>query len=450
MQTVDYSKLYGLIDGYRDNMLQTLDELVSIPSVKGVSKKDMPFGEDCAKVLDKMLSIADDMGFTTKNFQNYVGTIRYNSKEDTLGILCHLDVVPVTAKNWNYPPFKATLSNGNIFGRGTIDDKGPAVSVLYAMKSIKDMGIKLANNVRFIVGCDEENGSSDLEYYSTCESMPPNVFTPDGSYPCINIEKGMIRLSFKAKYDGSIVKGLNGGTVINGVPAECYIVTDSVLPESDNVSIESVDGGYKVKYTGLSGHASTPELANNGITGLFEYLSKYDTSKVIHAINSMFPHGDYNGRGLGIFTEDTVSGKVTCVLSMISMQDDYICGKVDIRFPINTTKEDIIRVANDTMHSHGIELEVLMAENPHHTNEDSDFIKTLLNIYAQETGNTPYCKAIGGGTYVHNIDGGVAFGAEFPDDENNMHGDDEHISLDSLILNTKMFARAIIEVCGTE
>ena len=164
----------------------------------------------------------------------------------------------------------------------------------------------------------------------------------------------------------------------------------------------------------------------------------------------MFPHGDYNGRGLGIFTEDTVSGKVTCVLSMISMQDDYICGKVDIRFPINTTKEDIIRVANDTMHSHGIELEVLMAENPHHTNEDSDFIKTLLNIYAQETGNTPYCKAIGGGTYVHNIDGGVAFGAEFPDDENNMHGDDEHISLDSLILNTKMFARAIIEVCGTE
>lgn len=447
---MNYSKLYELIDSYQKDMLSTLDTLISVPSVKGKELPNMPYGENCAEVLSKMLSIADNMGFITKNFENYVGTIKFNDKPENLGILCHLDVVPVTEKNWSYPPFRATLNNDKIYGRGAIDDKGPAVAVLYAMKSIKDMGIKLKQNVRFVVGCDEENGSSDLEYYSTCENMPPNVFTPDGSYPCINIEKGMIRVSFKMKYDGSLIKELNGGTVINGVPAECYIITDKNIPSDKNITVEKLNNGYLVKYTGLSGHASTPELADNGITGLLNYIKQFDTSQAIQGLSKMFPHGDYNGKSLNIFYDDPLSGKTTSVLSLISLKDGFIECKQDIRYPLNTSKEIIIDTIQNIMIENGYQPTILMAENPHHTDENSKFIKTLLDIYSSETGNKSYCKAIGGGTYVHNIDGGVAFGAEFPNDENNMHGDDEFIKLDSLMINCKMFARAIIEICGVD
>ncbi|MCD7800010.1 MAG: Sapep family Mn(2+)-dependent dipeptidase [Ruminococcus sp.] len=447
---IEYQKLYDFIDTQQSEMLSSLDRIVSIPSVKGDALEGMPYGENCAEVLNSFLSIADSMGFVTHNFENYVGTIKFNGTKESLGILCHLDVVPVVEKGWKYPPFKATLDDGKVFGRGTIDDKGPAIAVLYAMKSIKDMGIRLKSNVRFIVGTDEENGSSDLEYYSKCESMPLNVFTPDGSYPCINLEKGMIRVSFNCKYQGDFIKELQGGTVINGVPAECYAVVSSEVPQTENIIIEKVSNGYKVKYTGLSAHASTPQLGDNAITGLIEYLSKFDSSQAIQSLYNMFPHGDYNGKSLGIFAEDELSGSVTSVLSMISMQDGVIHCKQDVRFPICTTKENIIDTLKMRMEGYGYTCDILMAENPHHVNEDSHFIKTLLKIYQEETGNEPYCQAIGGGTYVHNIDGGVAFGAEFPNEDNGMHGDNESIRLDSLILNCKMFARAIIDICGVE
>lgn len=447
---MDYTKLYEKIDSYQNDMLTTLDTLIAIPSIKSEKVADMPYGENCTKVLSKMLDTANSMGFITKNFDNYVGTIKFNDKSEKLGILCHLDVVPVITKNWSYPPFRATLNAGKIFGRGAIDDKGPAIAVLYAMKSIKDIGIKLKDNVRFIVGTDEENGSSDLEYYSKCEKMPPNVFTPDGSYPCINIEKGMIRILFNGKYQGNFIKEIQGGTVINGVPAECYAIVSSEIPQTQNITVNKVENGYKVTYTGLSAHASTPELGNNAITGLIEYLSKFDKSSVIQSLAKYFPHGDYNGKHLGIFAEDSLSGKTTSVLSIINLNSNIISCKMDIRFPLNITKEDIISKVSEKLQNCGYSLDVSMAENPHHTNENSKFIKTLLNIYESETGNEPYCQAIGGGTYVHNIDGGVAFGAEFPNDDNNMHGDDEFIKLDSLMLNCKIFARAIIEVCGIE
>lgn len=445
-----YQELYDYIDTQQQSMLNSLNAIISIPSVRSNSLEDMPYGENCAKVLNEFLYIAECMGFITKNFDNYVGTIKFNNKSENLGILCHLDVVPVIEKNWSYPPFKATLKDGKIFGRGAIDDKGPAIAVLYAMKSIKDLGIKLLNNVRFVVGTDEENGSSDLEYYSTCESMPPNVFTPDGSYPCINIEKGMIRISFSGKYQGDFIKEIQGGTVINGVPAECYAIVSKEVPQAENITVEKVETGYKVKYVGLSAHASTPELGVNAITGLLEYLSKFDSSQAVQGLIKMFPHGDCNGKSLGIFAEDTLSGKVTSVLSVISMKDNVIECKQDIRFPICTTKENIIDTISKSMKDNAYVCDVLMAENPHHTDESSDFIKSLLRIYQEETGNEPYCQAIGGGTYVHNIEGGVAFGAEFPNEDNNMHGDDEYIKLDSLMLNCKMFARAIVDICGVE
>lgn len=98
--------------------------------------------------------------------------------------------------NWKSDPFTAEIRDGRIYGRGAIDDKGPAVAVLYALRAIRESGIPLRKNVRFLLGCNEENGSTDLEYYMARHAMPPQVFTPDGSYPIIHLEKGMLRLQF--------------------------------------------------------------------------------------------------------------------------------------------------------------------------------------------------------------------------------------------------------------
>ena len=164
------AEIYNYVDANLTRMIGTLSELVAIPSVKGKAVPGKPYGEECAKVLDKMLNIASSFGFKTENHKNRVGTIDfYPDGEPSLGILCHLDVVPA-GDGWKTPPFSMFMSGGKLYGRGTMDDKGPAVCVLYAMKAIKDCGIKLSKNVRFIVGTDEENRSEERRVGKECTS----------------------------------------------------------------------------------------------------------------------------------------------------------------------------------------------------------------------------------------------------------------------------------------
>lgn len=69
-------------------------------------------------------------------------TVILPKRECKLAVLSHLDTVPA-GEGWSYPPFKLTKAGGKLFGRGTIDDKGPSVAVLWAVKAIKELNIPI-------------------------------------------------------------------------------------------------------------------------------------------------------------------------------------------------------------------------------------------------------------------------------------------------------------------
>jgi acetylornithine deacetylase/succinyl-diaminopimelate desuccinylase-like protein len=73
-------------------------------------------------------------------------------------LLSHMDVVPANPKQWQVPPFSGEVKDGDIWGRGAIDDKGPGVIELMAMLAIKRAGILLKRDVIFIATGDEEEG----------------------------------------------------------------------------------------------------------------------------------------------------------------------------------------------------------------------------------------------------------------------------------------------------
>jgi acetylornithine deacetylase/succinyl-diaminopimelate desuccinylase-like protein len=73
-------------------------------------------------------------------------------------LLSHMDVVPANAKQWQVPPFSGEVKDGDIWGRGAIDDKGPGVIEMMAMLAIKRAGILLNRDVIFIATGDEEEG----------------------------------------------------------------------------------------------------------------------------------------------------------------------------------------------------------------------------------------------------------------------------------------------------
>ncbi len=447
------TKINAIIEQSKPQMLETLRQLVAVPSVaQHPSSDEFPYGKPCADALDIVMNTAESMGFAVKNYDYRAGTADWSSDMNApeLGILSHLDVVPVIAENWTSDPFTMTEREGCLYGRGTIDNKGPAVAALYAMNAVKKAGVKLSKNVRLLFGCDEESGSSDIAYYLTKDKMPPMVFTPDGNYPVIHIEKGMIRLTVNKKTSDPIVS-MKAGTVPNAVPASAEIVVEGDMAVScDNVKahVNTVSEGVQISCTGLAAHASTPEAGDNAITALMAILSENSAFADCKALSELFPHGCTGGEGLGIAHEDEKSGRLTCVLSMMSVDNGELLGTIDIRYPVSVTKEEILSTMTERFDKYGFNLNVLMMNDPHCVPEESEFVQTLLSVYEEETGDKGYCIAIGGGTYVHEIEGGVAFGAELPGWDYHMHGDDEFFPIDQFMMTARMIAAAIVKLCA--
>ena len=271
------AKLNAIIESMHDEMIDTLQKWIRVPSVKGEAAPGAPFGKEVRSMLDMALADCEQMGFKTQNFDGYIAhaDLGEGSDEDALAILAHLDVVP-EGDGWQYPPYGAVIENGRVYGRGASDDKGPAVAALYAMKAVKDAGIPLRRKVRLILGCDEESGWEDIEHYNRVAVMPRMGFSPDASYPIINIEKGICRLELHGglSREGLQVIAFNNGERPNVIPgrASALIAGDAATAALAEAAagrldipaeVQLTDKGVSITVTGISGHAAYPETARN-------------------------------------------------------------------------------------------------------------------------------------------------------------------------------------------
>ena len=190
-------KVYRLIDSYREDFVEMLQRWIRIPSVKNEPEAGAPFGREVRNMLDTAMADARSLGFEVREFDGYACDVTLGTAEEKIAVLGHLDVVPV-GDGWTRPPFDGQIENDRIYGRGTNDDKGPALASLFAMRAIRESGIPLKKSIRLILGCDEESGWEDMEYYGAHEQIPDTGFSPDASFPLINTEKGMLGLELTA------------------------------------------------------------------------------------------------------------------------------------------------------------------------------------------------------------------------------------------------------------
>ena len=453
------------IEEHINELVSDLSKLVSINSVRGDKMDDAPFGEGPKKALLKALELGDQYGFTTKNFKNVMGSIDYYSEgEPILSALAHLDVVP-PGDGWKTNPFTMMITDGKVYGRGTTDDKGPAICVLYAMRALKACKVKLSHNFRLLVGTDEECGSEDLEMYMKENAMSPMVFTPDADFPVINIEKGRVRASIyrKIKCGGEkTIASAKGGLVANQIPGSSKAtVAGFTLQEvqraaaatgfANNFAFVQEGALINITCTGKNAHASGPRSGLNAVTLIISLLSNLETTdetgKVFKNLSLLFPHGEFDGKSAGIKMSDQKSGELTCALTLL----DYACGEIegtfDIRFPLCGSVEGIRKALTSSFTKYGFSLTKFGGVEPHEVDENTPFVKTLNKVFEDVAGQKGGCIAIGGGTYVHNIEGGVAFGAEYKGENYNIHGANEFTIIDRLKLNTKIYAEAITRLC---
>ena len=430
--------------------------LVAVRSVKGEPYRAAIFGEEPRKALYKMKELCDRMGFKTTVYDEVILVADYGSDPE-LGILAHLDVVPAQPENWASDPFLLTEKEGVLYGRGVIDDKGPAIAALWALNAVKELGIPLKKGVRLIFGTDEENGSADLEAYKKYAKFPPKVFTPDGSFPVINVEKGMLRLKFSGN-TGINQMEFRGGNIPNAVADKAKTImrrisADKVraaIPEDSEAKFTVTERGDNVFIScdGRAAHASTPENGVNAVTALLSLINELTDEPALRSLELLFPFGESDGEALGLKCADA-SGALTCVLSELAIMPSGECeGTVDIRFPTCTDLETIKSKVGSLLESKKLKYDIILGSEPHTVPADSEFVKQLLEVYEEVEGEKGRCIAIGGGTYVHDIEGGVAFGAERGDTDYHMHGDNEFITTEELLKDAVLYAHAIIKVCG--
>lgn len=456
------------LDSHKQELLDDICELCSINSVKGSYEQGKPFGDGPFDALNAALAMCERFGFSIQNYESYVGTADLDpALPRSLDILAHMDVVPA-GDGWTVTePFQPVIQDGRIYGRGTSDDKGPALCALYAMRAVKECGIPLKKGVRMILGTDEECGSSDIAKYYNVEKEAEMTFTPDGEFPVINIEKGMFRGTISKQFAESTALprliSVQAGVAVNAVPGKAvarFEGLDMNLTEDAMNEIEGQTGVHfeitgvdEITAYGKNAHASTPQEGKNALLGMVMLVGRLPLAACeqltsLERLLKLFPYGVTDGSGLGIQMCDRASHDLTNTLDLLTVTTDSMEAVFDSRCPVMATKENCVDVATARITEEGFDFETPGLIEPHVVEGDSDFVQALLASYEAVTGRKGECIAIGGGTYVHELKNGVAFGAIMPEVDTHMHGPDEFMDIENIMQAAKIYADAIIRLCS--
>ncbi len=457
-----HTKIDAYIEENWDACLADITSLVKIPSVEDLDKAETgaPFGPGPRAALTEALSIAKRMGFATTDVEGYAGFAELPGAHETqLGIIGHVDVVP-DGPGWHFPPYNVTEKDGYLIGRGTLDDKGPLMVCLYALKFWKDQGKQLPYTFRFIFGANEETDLMDVEHYRKTYTDPEFLFTPDAEFPVCYGEKGGFNANITSKpiTDGVIAE-FTGGAATNAVPGEAIALVHAnadELPASDGITVTCEnDTCARIHAQGKSAHASTPESGKSAIAMLVNYLLENNLCneverEFLETDKKLLDHTD--GSGVGIATHDDYFGPLTVVGGTIKMDNNRFIQTLDSRFPTSTDGDKLLAQLRKVFEPIGATVENTMLLPPFLTDPNSPEIQALSEAFNTITGEDRKPFTIGGGTYAREFKRGASFGVEMPWIENpdwvgSMHGPDEGISIQQLKTAWKIYALAFGKLC---
>lgn len=464
-------KIDELVKSYREDMIQSLEELVSIPSVINLENagEGAPFGMEIRSALDGLLKLAGELGFETRDYDGYAAAVDFGTEGKEVGILSHIDVVP-PGNGWTKNPFVPEIVNGKMYGRGTIDDKGPLVASLYAMKAVKESGLPIRNHVRHIIGCDEETGHRCIKYYLTKEKGPDLGFSPDGMFSVIHAEKGILRFQIQTNRKLPDTKELcviriAGGTVVNAVPniAEVWLggPGEQLEEVQKEFQVKAAEGSAKMEgdvlhltFPGVSAHAMQPWLGENAILSMIRFLKEVPfgdrkTREYFQNLDTLFGDG-WEGRNLGVACQDQLSGKLSMNLGILNVEGEKTELKVDVRCPVHIDLDTVWKTICLTCEKYGFRPEYWQKRPPLYVPKDARLVQILLDVYEDVTGKREEAITIGGGTYCRDVENFVSFGPVFPGEPELAHEADEFIDLDQLMECARLYAQALYRLLQME
>ena len=384
-------RILAEVEALSDELVEAVRDVVRIDSVQADPEPGAPFGPGCRRALDHTLELAEGMGFETYNLDGYAGYASWPSVgagadgEPLEGYVCavgHLDVVPV-GTGWKEPPFSASLADGTIYGRGVLDNKGPIYACLFALWTLRRLGLEPRREVRVIFGCNEETGMADMEHYLSHESAPVMGFTPDCKYPVVYAERGRARVRLAPK--------------------------DAPASPSGAVYAEEVER-------------------------LFTFVNEF----VLNA--------KPNGERLGIDVNDPEFGVTQTRNWRLVHVDGRPCIELAVSYPAGITGEELLRRMNEAIASAGFVATLLSDLAPVRFERDCRLVRTLQDTYERVTGNDGTPVTTTGGTYAKVVPNIVPFGPSFPGQRDIGHQPNEWMTVEDLLTNAKIYALSLYQL----
>jgi len=437
----------------KDEILLKTKELLRIPSVltKFDPKSETPFGEAINDSLHYMINLAKEDGFITKNINNYAAHIEYGKGKEIVGVLCHLDVVPV-GDGWTNPPFSPTIRDGKIYARGASDDKGPTMAAYFALKLLKEMNFEAKKRVRIILGTDEETGWRGIKEYFKTEQMPDIGFAPDASFPLIYGEKGILSFDIFGSVKNADILTFKSGDRYNVVPdyAECTLRVDLKEEFTKHLSFNGLKGevkGDKYIVYGKSAHAMQPNLGINAAFILADFLNQHLENDFIKYVCDYLTF-DHLGGKLNVDHYDDEMKDFTINPAVFNFERNKFTIGVNCRYPKGWDKESAKINFEASVRKYKFRYNILSDSPVHYVSKDDELVQTLHQAYIKYTGDTENdLITIGGGTYSRSLKKAVAFGPTMPGRKDVAHQVDEHLFVEDLLKATAIYMEAIYQLC---
>lgn len=247
----DNAKLYERLDSYindsRSEFENRLAELVEVPTVSMDPERrpDIRRGSELARQYLENIGAHAEIVETPGNPVVF-GRIETGEGHPTLTIYNHLDVQPADPEEWNKAPFSFFKDGDRYEGRGTTDDKGPALSAMTAARYTAENQVPL--NINFIWELEEEIGSPNFEHFinSNQDRLKTNSIVVSDTIwisrnrPAIPYGlRGAMMLTMTLETGAKDVhSGLTGGPARNPIGELCKVISKCYDADTGRVKIK--------------------------------------------------------------------------------------------------------------------------------------------------------------------------------------------------------------------
>ena len=453
------SKLTRKIDAFvqdnREKIQRDIARLVAVYSVEGEPEPGAPFGAGPRQALDEALAIARELGLEAVDCEGYIGYAALGHGDKYLATITHLDTVPA-GEGWTGDPLTLRERDGWIMGRGVMDDKGPSVLCLYALKFLKEAEIPLRYPLRALLGVNEETNMADVHYYLAHNPAPLFCFSPDADFPLCSGEKGICHGRIVSAAPAEQIVSWSGAEAANAIPAAARaLVHAEKLSSTDAVSARPAGNGlWALEAKGVGGHASHPAGTVNALGLLVDYLLENNVGSPAERAYLAFLallHHDSSGALIGAAAADEIFTPLTIVGTQVSVEDGRLCQVFDCRYPTAMSGEKLAALIGEKAGDLSC-VSIDADKAPFYVSLDDPALQACLTAYREVTGETDaQAYTIGGGTYSRLFPKAVAFGPEhqdrpLPDFGGPIHGADEAASMDFFMEALRVYITALISL----